>query len=262
MADISQFKDTSGTVHDIRDASTRELAEYNAQNGVKNLLDLSYSYTYSTNGLTFNVDGKNGTITVNGTATANTFFNVQIAQGVTDFIYNKFVGKVLNGAPTGSSTSTYRLSVPIYNSSGTYIAEKYNYGGDTKLDAVSNSNKAKLTITVYKNAVLSYVVFRPMIREAFVEDNTFESFALSNSELTRIAEPLRNRDIIQAFDDTSLNNVSEGIISGHAATVAGKSGDVVVRTYNLWEGKMQIAEFADGTRKTRTTSGSIWGAWV
>lgn len=263
MADITQFKDSSGTVHNIRDGVSQTQINYNTNKGVKNLLNLSHSYTYSTNGLDFTVDSDEGSVTVNGKATANTFFNVQLKKDEVSFLYNDYVGMIFNGAPAGASASTYRLSVPIYNSSGTWLTEKHDYGSGVTLSSVANALTGRVTITIFKNVTVSNLKFRPMIRESFIEDSTFKPYALSNAELTKMV-PVRL--FSTSANDSDLASLDESIMITYAAGIAGKSdaGLTIVRTYkDSFNGKkIQIAESQDGTRKTRYYNGSSWGSWV
>lgn len=229
------IKDSTFDSYALSNSSLTPIVEYNTKMGVKNLLNLTYSYEQEINDVTFKVNAIEGTITVNGTASANTFFDIQLNENVTKSLYSKWVGKILTGAPAGASTSTYRLSVPIYNSSNTYIAEKYDYGSGVELSPVNNADMAKITITVYKDATVSNLVFKPMLREAFIKDSTFEPYAMSNSELTKLEKKAPERENWQAFDESSIRDVGDSIISGYADDVAGKSGYCVIRTYYTWD---------------------------
>ena len=81
--------------------------------GYKNLIKnaLATISNATKNGVTFTVDKTNGTITANGTASADTtFYCGYVAYKITDFGINNTSIKIFaRGCPTGGSTSTYRL---------------------------------------------------------------------------------------------------------------------------------------------------------
>lgn len=81
--------------------------------GYKNLIKnaLATISNATKNGVTFTVDKTNGTITANGTASADTtFYCGYVTYKITDFgINNTSIKTFVRGCPTGGSTSTYRL---------------------------------------------------------------------------------------------------------------------------------------------------------
>ena len=81
--------------------------------GYKNLIKnaLATISNATKNGVTFTVDKTNGTITANGTASADTtFYCGDVTYKITDFgINNTSIKTFVRGCPTGGSTSTYRL---------------------------------------------------------------------------------------------------------------------------------------------------------
>jgi lysophospholipase L1-like esterase len=130
----------------------------------KNLMYYPYHETTKTqNGLTF-TDNGDGTITVNGTATAQTTFYFALAQPLKAGSY------ILNGVPAGGGGSTFFLYL---NTTGAITAT--NTSGDSSVFTLATDQTASIRITIQSGAVLNSVVFKPMVRLSSVSDPTYES---------------------------------------------------------------------------------------
>ena len=162
--------------------------------GAKNLFTFPY-YTKTTtvNGVTFTVN-EDATITVNGTATADSVFiiaNYRNYDG-SETAWNKIVetssGKFrLTGCPSGGSKETYYLQC-----SGGVEGHTSWYGGglDTgnglTFDANIGGNKFYIyvcRIVIINGCVCNNLVFKPMLRDANDVDETFRPYAPTNKEL-------------------------------------------------------------------------------
>ncbi len=150
-----------------------------ASMGAKNMLPLNVT-SQVINGVSFDVDQENGTITVNadGTQTTNTFF--YLVRNDSDF-YSKILGKrlTLSGCPAGGSGSTYRLRCWHYD--GTNIAS--DLGNEVTFEFTNSENNYDISIQIFPNAVCENVVFKPMLRNAAILDNTYSLYAPTNREL-------------------------------------------------------------------------------
>ena len=134
----------------------------------KNILEYPYVETTLTrNGITF-TDNGDGTITANGTATADTQFRLQDTVVYPDN-YNPFkylIGKVvgINGSPGGSSKDTYAIQsiqVGIYGNSGFTI---------------SNPKYYRFAIFIKSGITVSNLVFKPMIYLSGVTNYDYEFY--------------------------------------------------------------------------------------
>ena len=130
--------------------------------GARNLLSYPYDQTTKTvNGITF-TDNGDGTVTVNGTATAESYLYTTISQSFESGDY------VISGCPSGGGYSTYEVHVAL----GSSVACR-DHGSSAVLslaEAVSNFNVA---IVIRSGATVSNLTFKPMIRPAACEDDTW-----------------------------------------------------------------------------------------
>lgn len=135
----------------------------------KNLLQ-NTATTQTINDVTFTVNS-DGTISLSGTATANTVFDIPNFSAIGGTAY------ILNGCPSGGSTSTYLLSIPGV---GYDAGNGYNYNPAT--DATIT-----VRITIYNGQNTNGLVFKPMIRLATFTDAEYEPYEgdTFNTELGR-----------------------------------------------------------------------------
>ena len=138
----------------------------------KNLLNLkSRVGTYTQNGLTF-VINDDGSVTVNGTANANSFFYlIQKNSALGNLIYGKEVK--LTGCPEGGSASTYSLrSLSVDGSSGA-VADL----GEGRVFTYTNTEKsASIYIAISNGMTVTDLTFYPMLKYAEIIDDTFETY--------------------------------------------------------------------------------------
>lgn len=158
----------------------------NWSEGGKNLLP-NTAITETVSGVTF-TKNSDGTITANGTATANIYFVI----GTVSNLIGSFV---LNGCPTGGGGSTYRLYAYV-SGGGSTIASDYGAGDSFTLAESTNIDAA---ILLLNGQTVSNIVFKPMIRKASIADATYQPYAMTNRELT---------EVIDSYSITSLKNVS------------------------------------------------------
>ena len=153
----------------------------------KNLLRLN-GVTETINGVTFTPQA-DGTILVNGTASADTYFAVRtyISNGILqNSEYKDLIGKslILSGCPSGGSNSTYRLQ--FYKYDGTNAIYDYGSGSSafTVTDASSIANVyVNVAIRIASGITMSNVVFKPMLRLASIKDDIYVPYAPTNSQV-------------------------------------------------------------------------------
>ncbi len=132
-----------------------DLSTVNVTRCGKNILEYPYVETTLTrNGLTF-TDNKDGTITVNGTATADTQFRLQdtVAYPNNPNPFNSLIGKkvYINGSPEGSSKDTYAIQ---WVAVGTY---------GNGVMTVTKSSYYRFAIFVKSGITVENLVFKPQI---------------------------------------------------------------------------------------------------
>ena len=133
------------------------------------------------NGVTFTPNA-DGTVTVNGTATAEIIYNIsKKTEASPQSAYCKLsdigiepdTNYILNGCPTNGSARTYRQQLLVYGSG----AEPVDYGSGSNSFSFSASDIAdkwyRLAIRIFTGVTLNNLVFKPMIRLASDTDATY-----------------------------------------------------------------------------------------
>lgn len=143
--------------------------------GAKNVIPYPwYDTTKTVSGITF-TDNGDGTVTINGTATADC-----------EFI---FVANANNVKPIAS---TYRLTGISGGSSTTYFIQ-YTYNNGTVTDYLYDGGKnytidgtkiIRISVRVKSGATVNNVTVSPMLRLADDTDTTFRPYAKTNKQLT------------------------------------------------------------------------------
>ena len=167
----------------------------------KNILEYPYVETTLTrNGITF-TDNGDGTITANGTATADTNFRLQDTVVYPDN-YNPFkylIGKVvgINGSPNGSSKDTYAIQSI---QTGSY--------GNTAFP-IFNSKYYRFAIFIKSGITVSNLAFKPMIYLSGVTNYDYEPYV--ETEYTPTADGTVN-GVTSLYPNTTLMTDTDGVI--------------------------------------------------
>ena len=197
---------------------------------VKNILNCDItSGSHTKNGLTIYVskyiDGTISSIQVSGTATAYTL--IEIASSISDNIYGELTGNtyILNGCPSGGSSSTYGLLI-----SGDYGSEYTDYG-----DGVLIANgvlNGKVYIVVANGYTANNLYFYPMIRNKNVADATYERYYENvNSKLDKKADI---SDIESIYKTATADSNGETVTFTDVDT--SKSYDIEADLGTSWDG--------------------------
>lgn len=155
---------------------TRKVDKALEQTGY-NLLEITED-TQTINGVTFIVNREAGTITANGTATAQA-----------EFVINYGVGLPLNyekelwsfGSPSGSAINTYFLN---YKDNKGKEANCYTNGPILPVNTTYPTKITRASICIRSGVTVSDLVFKPMIVPAELAGVPFQPYAKSNAELT------------------------------------------------------------------------------
>ena len=125
----------------------------------KNLIPYPYmEMTKTVNGITF-TDNGDGSITVNGTATANAIYFVRTN---TNFTVEKGI-YTLSGCPTGGNKSSYSLGIDVYNDK-TWLKNFFDYGEGVFVDLTSSVfTGLPVYIRVVTGTTVNNLVFKPML---------------------------------------------------------------------------------------------------
>lgn len=194
--------------------------------GTKNIL-ASFAVSKTTNGVAFTVNG-NGTITANGTATADI-----------SFLVGKFsyldVGMeyMLYGCPEGGDASKYYLLARYSSmSSGvTHTLDKPDYGAGVKLTYTSKIDFG-ISIEIKQGFECENLLFSPAIIPKGIADTSYvyptKSNRLLDVEVSSILNVLGAKNLLpQIKNAQSINGVTftptkEGIVANGSSTASGR----------------------------------------
>ena len=127
-----------------------------AQLDNKNLIPYPYTNTTKTeNGITFTVNS-DGTITANGTATSNTYFELT---SISTF-YLPEGNYILSGCPSGGSSTTYSL-VAVNGSGVSYTKFRQDIGNGITLS--SSGEYWIIRCQIMSGATVENIIFKPQI---------------------------------------------------------------------------------------------------
>lgn len=151
--------------------------------GAKNRLKLTGLATETRSGVTCTINA-DGTVTVNGTATADCYFF--IVPNTKDDAWNFDSGYILNGCPEGGSADTYGLAYRIGRDSDDQIVRfDWDYGSGVTLGGFNSSTqRARFMVFVKAGQTVTDLLFKPMVRLAFITDDTYVSYGETNAELS------------------------------------------------------------------------------
>lgn len=180
---------------------------------------LSYPYsvftsnkTVTANGITF-TDNGDGTITANGTATADVFFIISKS----DFTLNPDTYN-LSGCPIGGSEETYYFGADLYNGD-TYVSNstKKDTGYGVMLDLINKTyTKVNVFICIKSGIAANNIVFNPsvnitgsvlgtLVKKISADGKTIETILSNYSDtIPNLVEIERGLDAIIATENTYI----------------------------------------------------------
>lgn len=182
----------------------------------KNLLVYPYyQTTRTTNGITY-TDNGDGSITADGTATAEAY-QVMRMRNSDDGLKLKAGKYVLSGCPTGGGQSVYQLY--IINADNTLtLARDTGDGATFTLD--SDITAYGVLIRVSSGVTVSSLTFYPMIRYADIADDTWESY--HESVETMYEEEIHGVNLFKPdFTKKTENGITYSVSSDNSISTSG-----------------------------------------
>jgi hypothetical protein len=181
-------------IYSLNQGLTNSLADINNVLGAKNLLP-NNAKSQTVNGVTFTVNS-DGSITVNGTASADTtLFLLDANQG--SLLDDGGKSLVLSGRPTEGVTlngGSCQLTVGE-NVNNTWIFHSDNGSGETfTLNSSRLQDNAYIWIT--SGVTLANAVFKPMLRLASIQDDTYVPYSMTNREMTPYVQSISNPNLL------------------------------------------------------------------
>lgn len=208
MADISKISPDNGTtIYNLKDIEARKrVPEVLLKDTVgwtgKNLLKIPASVvTQTINGVTFTVNS-DGSITANGTASAQTLFEVTK-------IYDAVEKCIFSGCPKSGSTTTYDLRM------GGSPSDYIDYGEGVYIERNVPTTFLGVYIVIRSGQTVSNLTFYPMLRKSDILDSTYEPYHESVEQTLRDAEVIEGKnkfvwDVGIAQANTALSYSDKG----------------------------------------------------
>jgi len=152
-------------------ALNRSTLGYQRKNLLKNT-----AVSQTINGVAFTVN-KDGSVTANGTATANA--QIVIFDGKPDLeTLNRKLH--LSGCPNGGSASTYRMI--IQNATSGFSTLCVDSGSGADLTIANDITRIRCLFTIYSGQTVENIMLYPMLRYAEITDDTYEPYKPSVEE--------------------------------------------------------------------------------
>lgn len=219
---------------------------------------LSYPYNETThvdNGITW-TDNGDGTVTANGTATANSSFYCK--SRASEKKYNLPIDNyILSGCPSGGSSSTYELQLGRSNESGAYVDIGREYGSGFEFEITKDTAELPLQVLmqIKSGVTVDNLVFKPMIRLANNKDDSYKPYAPDVKSFMQ--KPF---DVITIPYDGSLGVTSSGTTASFLNAVP--NGYKFVGAWFMPDiGNINVAEYSYD-ENTNTLSAKVVGPSV
>lgn len=164
----------------------------------KNLLD-NTATTKISNGITFTVNSDK-TVNVNGTNDSSANSSLIINR------YDLSPGTyILNGCPSGGASNTYRLAI---QETGSYsILGSIDIGNGSGEFTIDTTTNVQIAIFIQKGLTINNLLFKPMLREATIADDTYEQYGASPSpDYFSKIENLEGENICPSLNTTKTIN--------------------------------------------------------
>lgn len=148
----------------------------------KNLIPYPYHHKSRTaNGVTWVVNS-DGTVTANGTATANSEFVCMHHTNPTSYLQTGTY--ILSGSPANGSSSTYAIWIAQRDAdANTWVNNGYDTGNGRTFTIINPNLPIHITLNVRSGQTVSNLVFKPMLRMATDTDATYEPYHHANKTL-------------------------------------------------------------------------------
>ena len=151
----------------------------------KNLYRITVD-TQTIDGVTFNVDRVNGTITVNGTSSSRKEASIE-----QDFIVTKnLAGKKYFSVSLNQVGSSSKFDAYIYDYTKKGLITKWDgttitprlYGTESQEVLLIEGHRLSLRCRIFKEQTVSNLIYKPMLRDASIADDTFELYVTPTDE--------------------------------------------------------------------------------
>ena len=232
----------------------------------KNLLRYPYRQTTTTfNGITF-TDNGDGSVTVNGTATADVYF-------ILDFTSENLApGQEYIASIGETHHDKFWMCLDYFKSDGSYSNMKGVYAVST-FTAPSDYAGTRAFLVVEGGGIVDNVTVYPMIRHASIEDGTYEPYAEAGIELSTADQAsstlIENGGTVETgvtfvitatvrSTNPRVHNLSTGEYIGvHAALEPGDQLEICTVT-----GSKRVTHVRNGVRTNYINTVMVGSSWL
>lgn len=157
--------------------------------GAKNLNFTPYYFdSREISGITWTVNA-DGTVKANGTATAQSTFVCHSRAYSTNALILPNGDYIMSGCPSGGASNKYYTAAGR-TSGGAYVAIGNEYGNGRAItlngdDYSDTEVRLHVALVIANGQTVNNLVFKPMIRLAGDNDNTYYPYAMTNQDLTK-----------------------------------------------------------------------------
>lgn len=230
--------------------------ESNGKLGAKNLLPFDISHiiringggtwnglAYTYNGVTYTLLS-DGTVRVNGTATAYSLFRIIDANSI---FLNPSNDYYITGSPSSSTASTYYVYYSEFiNGSWVYYS---NLGDeDTLFTPNITATQCVVDIVVRDGQIADNVIFKPMLRLATDSDSTYQPYAMTNQQMTPYVQAISNPNLL----DNPWFTVNQRAKSSYSGP------NYAVDRWGVLNDKGTLTVNADGSITITASGGDTW----
>lgn len=179
----------------------------------KNFLE-NTGVSNTSNGVTFTInDDKTILVDGNNDGTANS-----------KFIINNYSLKagtyILNGCPSGGSSTTYRLAI---QKTSDWSILGLDTGSGSEQFTIDEATNIQVAIFIQKGQTISNLLFKPMLRKATIADDTYEQYgAMPSPDYRSEIENIEGRNILQNKQKTqTINGVTFTVNKDKSVSIKG-----------------------------------------
>lgn len=207
--------------------------------GAKNVFPITRPSRTTNTGVTFTVNS-DGSVTANGTASADTWF--QLCDG----FKLKDVGYTLTGCPSGGSSTTYELQFRSIESSSSQWQMVNDYGNGKT--ATGDSTRTYIGfVGIHSGYTATNLTFYPMIRLTSDLDDTYVPYAMTNQQMTPYVQAISNPNLL----DNPWFTVNQRALTTYTTPTSGRK-----YTADRWSINTHLSATVDSNGITLTSDDS------
>lgn len=178
------FAKTNGVSSSSCYNETEAMLKATVGHSSKNLYQITVD-TQTINGVTFNVDKVNGTITANGTSPSSKEATLTQTVIVTkNLAGKKYFSVSLNQVGSSSTFDAY-----IYDSTAKRLITKWDgtttprlHGTESQEVLLIEGHQLAINCRIFKGQNVSDLIYKPMLRDGVIVDDTFEPYVTPTDE--------------------------------------------------------------------------------